>query len=259
MTTQPSANSHDFAIHKDALTMHNDLLDTVLVCRKDASSLNRGDSDTANTMKGPGTTLGDGDAKCPVDHKTREVWLTQARAASTSSQDSPQNATPSTLPSSASSAASAAATQPSQAPTASTSQWTWRIPFFSSGTPATVSETSPPTAQGQNQQPIARPSSLSTARQVSSIPRASQPGPSACPANHEAETGADVATGRWVYPSERMFFEAMRRKGTAGGAREEDMRAVVPMHNAVNERAWLEITQWEAPYLQNSRLVHLPT
>ena len=75
-----------------------------------------------------------------------------------------------------------------------------------------------------------------------------------------------------MYPSQRMFFEAMKRKGhavvtgavdgkkdgatasTAAGALPEDMAAVVPIHNAVNERAWKLIREWEAPYVRpNSR------
>lgn len=69
----------------------------------------------------------------------------------------------------------------------------------------------------------------------------------ACPVNHEVETGADPVSGNWVYPSEKMFFDAMRRKGN-DNARAADMRVVVPIHNAVNERAWKEILAWEAPY-----------
>jgi cytochrome c heme-lyase len=94
-------------------------------------------------------------------------------------------------------------------------------------------------------------SDLATSRVVSSIPRSSLPNtaaPNACPVNHEQETGSDAASGNWIYPSEKMFFDAMRRKGKAGGSREEDMRTVVPMHNAVNERAWAEIKAWEAAY-----------
>jgi cytochrome c heme-lyase len=53
-----------------------------------------------------------------------------------------------------------------------------------------------------------------------------------------------------------MFFDAMRRKGF--DARETDMRTVVPIHNAVNERAWKEIREWEAPYLAQSRYIHAP-
>ncbi|KAL2156849.1 hypothetical protein VTH06DRAFT_3065 [Thermothelomyces fergusii] len=40
----------------------------------------------------------------------------------------------------------------------------------------------------------------------------------------------------------------MRRKGHRAAA--EDMKTVVPIHNAVNERAWAEILKWEAPYVQ---------
>lgn len=43
-----------------------------------------------------------------------------------------------------------------------------------------------------------------------------------------------------------MFFDAMKRKGH--DTRAKDMRTVVPIHNAVNERAWKEIREWELPY-----------
>lgn len=50
--------------------------------------------------------------------------------------------------------------------------------------------------------------------------------------------------GNWVYPSQQMFYNAMRRKGW--GAKEQDMPAVVAIHNAVNERTWREVLKWEA-------------
>lgn len=53
-------------------------------------------------------------------------------------------------------------------------------------------------------------------------------------------------SGNWIYPSEKMFFEAMKRKGYASEAR--DMKTIVPIHNAVNERAWKEIKEWERPW-----------
>ncbi|KOS20153.1 putative cytochrome c1 heme lyase [Escovopsis weberi] len=43
----------------------------------------------------------------------------------------------------------------------------------------------------------------------------------------------------------------MKRKGY--DAREVDMKTVVPIHNAVNERAWKQILEWEAPYLASSQ------
>jgi cytochrome c heme-lyase len=40
-----------------------------------------------------------------------------------------------------------------------------------------------------------------------------------------------------------MFFDAMRRKNW--DPKEVDMKTVVPIHNAVNERAWSQILDWE--------------
>ena len=77
---------------------------------------------------------------------------------------------------------------------------------------------------GNSSTPGAGPS-LSTEREVSSIPR-----------------GAEE--GNWVYPSEAQFFAAMARKNHDPHA--TDMKTIVPIHNAVNERAWAEIQKWEA-------------
>lgn len=70
----------------------------------------------------------------------------------------------------------------------------------------------------------ADPPSLSTDREISSIPRT----------NDE----------KWVYPSEAQFFAAMARKNHNPHA--PDMKTIVPIHNAVNERAWVELMKWEA-------------
>jgi len=47
----------------------------------------------------------------------------------------------------------------------------------------------------------------------------------------------------WVYPSEQMFFNAMRRKGYE--PREEEMGTVIAIHNSVNERTWEQVVEWE--------------
>ncbi|KAI6036858.1 cytochrome c/c1 heme-lyase [Pisolithus microcarpus] len=65
---------------------------------------------------------------------------------------------------------------------------------------------------------------LSTDREISSIPR--------------------TTDENWVYPSEAQFFAAMARKNHNPHA--ADMKAIIPIHNAVNERAWSEIVKWEA-------------
>ncbi|KAK5634296.1 hypothetical protein RRF57_010011 [Xylaria bambusicola] len=179
-------------------------------------------------------SVGTNAESCPIDHSAREVWLQQARATSASENTgSLKHTTPST-PSTSS----------------SWSSYIPRIPFFSSS--PTTSKPAPPST-------IPSHSSLGIDREVSTIPRTSIPAgnndissdhsaPSL--ANNEQETGADRATGNWIYPSERMFFDAMKRKGH--DPRAADMRTVVPIHNAVNERAWAEIKAWEEPWINGS-------
>lgn len=64
---------------------------------------------------------------------------------------------------------------------------------------------------------------LPTGREVSSIPR--------------------LEGDKWVYPSESQFFAAMARKNHH--PQPKDMKVIVPIHNAVNERTWYEILKWE--------------
>ncbi|KAG5978122.1 hypothetical protein E4U55_006394 [Claviceps digitariae] len=184
---------------------------------------------------------------CPVDSKTRDAWLAQARAAAETASNPPISC-PVTHHSS---------TTPSKTWTQSLSSY---LPWSSSTSPA--SSPSAPTT------PAARaPTTLDTNRVISTIPRAvttttanppcpvsddiasSSRSDAAAAANHEIESGIDPS-GKWVYPSEKMFFEAMKRKGY--DARVADMKTVVPIHNAVNERAWQEIVEWETPYLSQS-------
>jgi cytochrome c heme-lyase len=159
-------------------------------------------------------------ATCPVDHKTREVWLAQARANGTETA-SPHSST---------------TTTPSPPPPTSSST----VQQSCDSSTLNQSTTSPaPTATG-----LLSRLKLATDREVSTIPRALPEQPTARPANNERDTGSDKSTGNWIYPSEQMFFEAMRRKSF--DPKENDMKAIVPIHNAVNERAWQEIKQWEA-------------
>ena len=73
----------------------------------------------------------------------------------------------------------------------------------------------------------------------------------------------------WLYPSEQMFYNAMKRSvsrcvhwsffkfsrfivhplvGCSKGHAplEQDMRTVVAIHNTVNEQTWKQILEWEA-------------
>jgi cytochrome c heme-lyase len=86
-------------------------------------------------------------------------------------------------------------------------------------------------------------SSLQSSRVISTIPRASTTSSSPhAPNNSEQETGTSKS-GHWIYPSEKQFYAALQRKKFE--ARPEDMSSIVPIHNAVNERAWNQILGWE--------------
>eukprot|EP00798_Chlamydomonas_sp_ICE-L_P022331 gene22331-29408_t len=118
------------------------------------------------------------------------------------------------------------------------------MPFFN---PATGL----PSALSNDASASTAASLLSTARQVSSIPMS----PLDETAVPKHQPGGVLAQGRanpgaWVYPSEQMFFNAMKRKAWDPNAKgwdpsAEDMTAVVAIHNTVNERAWQEVMVYE--------------
>ncbi|OWZ20492.1 Cytochrome c/c1 heme lyase [Phytophthora megakarya] len=64
--------------------------------------------------------------------------------------------------------------------------------------------------------------------------------------------------GTWLYPSEQMFFNALKRKGKGEDVHEGDVRAIVSIHNNMNERAWAQVEHYEKvchPDLQSSKLL----
>lgn len=245
--------------------LQQDLLDTLFLNRKALADVGATGNGSGNIAKAATTTTtttnpktstmkdtaaagvgADGAEKCPVDHKSREAWLAQARAAQEAQQSSQPQRSPSSIdPKSASTSTS---TSTSTSVSSSSSGWGWRIPFLGSPSNSTQPQHQQQQPHSPQQIPGAPGGSLGTNRVVSTIPRSTDAGATtaACPVNHETETGADAKTGNWVYPSEKMFFDAMMRKGH--DTRAADMRTVVPIHNAVNEKAWVEIKEWERPY-----------
>lgn len=176
---------------------------------------------SASTQAPPAGGAGGAAAQCPVDHKTREIWLQQHKGTGEGA--------------------------PHPIPTASDDT-------------KTNNE-----AGARHQRP------LSHDREISSIPRAfdssapsadepkntkspyaSSTGSHLSPSNSEAETGHDEASGNWIYPSERQFFDALVRKsnvpGSTTSAKElaTSVASVIPIHNAVNEKAWADILAWES-------------
>ncbi|KAK7204804.1 cytochrome C1 heme lyase [Myxozyma melibiosi] len=119
---------------------------------------------------------------------------------------------------------------------------TQRKTWMSTLTGKTDDKPLPPTAK-ESVVPKDPSIELAQDREISSIPRADAF--SAYNGGEGGHGGAIRGTSKWVYPSEEMFYKAMKRKNWDPEA--ADMRVVVPIHNAVNERAWNEILQWERP------------
>ena len=78
---------------------------------------------------------------------------------------------------------------------------------------------------------------LAVNRVVSTIPKDDSP-ESVSPAHQPKDTD------KWVYPSEQQYYNAMRRKGYNPDA--ADIPAVLFIHNAVNERVWSQLREWES-------------
>ncbi|KAI9727135.1 MAG: Cytochrome c1 heme lyase [Chrysothrix sp. TS-e1954] len=145
---------------------------------------------------------------CPVDHKARETWLEAGRE---QRQEQPKKTTNTSSPL----PASCDSSQMDQSPSAAV-------------------------------QPKFSRSRLSTDREVSTIPRAGLTATADAPSPNAQSTEPHTSSsGHWVYPSEAQFFAAMRRKNH-NNARPSDMSSIIPIHNAVNERTWQSILQWES-------------
>ncbi|ESZ97095.1 hypothetical protein SBOR_2525 [Sclerotinia borealis F-4128] len=168
-----------------------------------------------------------GKEACPVDEATRSAWLKN-----NSTKPPFPGATP---PSKPGPSCDSSTVDQTPAPTQSPSSFLSRLFLWdnSSSTPSQP-PSAPSSAPSPSQPRLVIPPSPSPSTPSTSTPH---------PANSESESGASP-TGKWIYPSEKMFFDAMKRKGHQSDA--ADMKTIVPIHNAVNERAWKEIREWEA-------------
>jgi cytochrome c heme-lyase len=52
----------------------------------------------------------------------------------------------------------------------------------------------------------------------------------------------------WLYPSPQQFYNALVRKNKVDDVTESDIPTVVAIHNAMNERAWGMLKEWEKRY-----------
>ncbi len=79
------------------------------------------------------------------------------------------------------------------------------------------------------QQPTSDTSTnLGIQREASSIPR----------------TSPDESSSSWMYPSPRMFYNALKRKGYETDPK--DVESMVAVHNFLNEQVWQEVLEWES-------------
>lgn len=149
---------------------------------------------------------------CPVDHNAREAWLRKGGNSSDSSPKSDQPSCP--------------------VDHSARNEWLSKVSISAVNVPEAIESTTnetPATSGCTSDSISSTPGSessvnLPTDREISSIPRTS-------------------SGSNWIYPSQKQFFDAMKRKSSDPEAR--DMQTVVPIHNAVNERAWSHILMWE--------------
>lgn len=177
-----------------------------------------------------------GQPVCPVDHSTREAWLKHSAKPGTEFHDA-KIEKPSFVPPTNDAAAEKCPvdhssrkvwlSQAKSQPQSITSNGGESFESSANGVEECSSDRLDSLARVPGISQVAASTGLSTDREISTIPRASPDG------------------GNWVYPSQAQFYNAMKRKNWDPKAR--DMESVVPIHNAVNERAWVEILKWEEP------------
>lgn len=179
------------------------------VCPVNHSSPSTSPSASLSTSTIPTSMSSTEEEKCPVDHSAREEWLKKIKQAG--------------------GAGPAAGLPPHHLKVTNPDPSSYAVEEPSNKT--TIAATSDSldnkscSSQELPKEPVYHSKvPLPTEREISSIPR----------------TGEN---DNWVYPSQKQFYEAMQRKQWNPHA--EDMRTVVPIHNAVNERAWRHILMWE--------------
>lgn len=160
----------------------------------------------------------DEQSKCPVDHSTRDAWLNKANIQPEpvlKSEEQPK----------------------CPVDHDARSQWVNKVSVIQTTKhePEAI-EVSSATCNSDKLDSVTYDTgksdvNLPTEREISSIPRTS-------------------TQSNWVYPSQKQFFDAMKRKHWNPEA--QDMQTVVPIHNAVNERAWQHILSWEKSHYEQA-------
>ncbi|GAA5907221.1 hypothetical protein JCM6882_008394 [Rhodosporidiobolus microsporus] len=167
---------------------------------------------------------------CPVDHSTRSAWLEQNKPAASSSAPAPA---PHSYP-----VSRANAVDP-HAQRLSTEREVSSIPRWLPPTSSSSSSPAAPHPLPPSNHPDAPPPACPM--HASNVDSSSAPPP--VDANSVEAAAASPSESNWVYPSPASFYTALQRKDRNPSAR--DMEIVVPIHNAVNERVWEQVLEWE--------------
>ncbi|GAA5974521.1 hypothetical protein JCM11641_002073 [Rhodosporidiobolus odoratus] len=170
---------------------------------------------------------------CPVDHTTRSAWL----ASSSSTTPSPPPPETAKSPHSYPAQDPQAQHLPTEREISTIPRWLPPPSSSASSTPSPPSATAaaPPSACPMHD------SSVSSSSAASAPPSEGHGNPPLHPA--EAAAAPTGTEPNWVYPSQASFYTALQRKDRNPSAR--DMSTVVPIHNAVNERVWQQVLEWE--------------
>ncbi|GAA6062549.1 hypothetical protein JCM10212_004110 [Sporobolomyces blumeae] len=179
------------------------------------------------TSDSPSQTDAAPPSACPVDHETRQQWLEQNPSAPSSAR--PAGHSP---PDQA---------RPSLVTRLSTDREVSSIPRWlpPASTSTATSTSAPPLARSdESVPPSACPAHASNASSGSTTEDAE------ARSLNSAEAAAIVPSEtNWVYPSPSSFYTALERKNR--NPNPKDMDIVVPIHNAVNERVWQQVLEWE--------------
>lgn len=187
--------------------------------------------------------MSDDQPKCPVDPKTRDIWLQKSKEAQTAQQRKINN-------------------QITNQSELQFNGWSWKNLLWASTNTESNTITGCPVPHGPDASiPADHP-------EVPGIPKITTSEPEAIECSSDevdqslqtpktATAGSSLLSqdrvissiprtnvdSNWVYPSEKQFFNAMLRKNWS--PEEKDMKTVVPLHNMVNEVAWKYILNWE--------------
>lgn len=149
--------------------------------------------------------------KCPVDHTKRGEWLSKMSGSSEPEQPG------------------------CPVDHSVRSKWLGSVSVATTNAPEAIETTQDKSCDSSKLSEPAQSSTnliLPTEREISSIPRTN-------------------TQSNWIYPSQKQFYDAMKRKNWNPAA--DDMQTVVPIHNHVNELAWRNIMNWERTHIEESK------